>query len=668
MLAADAASVNPLPPVRYYIDAASMRLVEEMVLLLLDDDRGELAPGLSRDTLNVVLGGAVLMELALANRIDTDLARLVLLDGAPLDDDLLDPVLAAIAREPHEHDAGFWVRRMTATGDRILDRALARLTQRGILESTSDGAFFLTRPVFRARRYPPSGGRQVEEVRLRVMRVLFSEDIPYPREIAVICLADAAGIFRNILSGPELELVRDRIELVARMDLIGRSVTRAVRELEAGGAAAPVSRPAREIPAAPGLPLIGHAAALSGSVRAFLARHYLNLGPIFRVRAFNRRFVALVGPEANLFLANDGSALFRDAGATRKAVSMGGAQGRTYSRRRFEERLAEVAAVTRREIDTWPRQRSVIGQYAFRRLAAEQLGVVAAGMSPRAYFDDLLVYLENPELLPETGGARRRPALMGCRPRMRRARRRLAELHAEVLAAHAPDRRRGESPDLIDDLLQLHRADPLSLPETDLPAALLRPFVVTLNTVGNTCAFMLHALLKHPELLQRMRAEVDALFERGAPTAAGLRQLDVTHRIALETLRLYPVIPGVTRTAANSFRFAGYTVPAGSEVLVGNTVPHFLPEYFPEPQRFDIDRYAPARAEHRRRGAYAPFGAGPHRCPGSSFAEMQIMLTMATVVREAELAADRPGYSLKVRQAPNPRPADSFRFRAARRR
>ncbi len=635
-----------------------------MVLLLLDDERGELAPGLSRDTLNVVLGGAVLMELALANRIDTDLARLVLLDGAPLQDDLLDPVLAAVAREPHEHDAGFWVRRTAATGGVILERALARLARRGILEAASDGAFFLTRPVFRARRYPPSGGKQVDEVRLRVMRVLFSEDIPYPREIAVIGLADAAGVFRNILSGPELELVRERIELVARMDLIGRSVAHAVRELGTGARAGPASRPAREIPAAPGLPLIGCALAMTGSVRAFLARQYLNLGPVFRVRALNRRFVALAGPEANLFLENDGNALFRGSGARRTVAGMDGANhlrlrrvlGRAYSRRRIEDRLAEVAAVTRREIDSWPVSRPVIARHVFRRLASEQLGMVTAGASPRACFDDLSVY------------AHRRPALARCLPRVRRARRRLDAWCAEVLAAHAPGRRRGERPDLIDDLLEVHRTDPLLLPETDLPVALLEPFAATLDVVANTCAFMLYALLNHPELLQRMREEVDAFFEGGAPTAAGLRQLDVTHRAALETLRLYPVVPGVARTAANSFQFAGYTVPAGSEVLIGNTVPHHLAEYFPDPQRFDVDRYTAARAEHHRRGAYAPFGAGPHRCLGSSFAEVQITLTMATVVREAELEPDRPGYSLKIRQTPNPRPADSFRFRVARRR
>ena len=660
-----------------------MRLIEEIVLLLLDDDRGDLAPGLSKVTLNVVLAGAVLMDLALDNRIDTDLARLVLLDGTPLDDDLLDPSLAAIAREPHEHDAGFWVRNLAAAGDRLLARAQARLLRRGILESTSDGPFFLTRRVFRARRYPPSGGKQVEEVRLRVMRVLFSDDIPDPREIAIICLADAADLFRNILSGSELEQVRERIDLVTRMDLIGQSVTQAVRELEGGGPGSPAARSSPEIPAAPGLPLVGNAFAMAGSVRAFLARHYLNLGPVFRVRALNRRFVALVGPEANLFLANDGKALFRsyelwldfnaEVGTMRTIVSMDGAehmrmrkvQGRAYSRRRIEERLADVVEVTRREIDSWPRERPVTGQYAFQRIVCEQLGAMTASMSPRGYVDDLIVYLE---MLLKTRVARQRPALTRYLPRVRRARRRLAELYAEVVAAHAPERRRGKSPDLIDDLLELHRADPLFLPETDLPIALLGPFIVTLDTVGSTCAFMLYALLKHPELLRRMRAEVDAFFDRGQPTAAGLRQLDVTHRIALETLRLYPVIPGLIRTAANSFEFAGYTVPAGTEVLIGNTVPHHLPEYFPDPQRFDIDRYTPDRAEHRRRGAYAPFGAGPHRCLGSSFAEVQIMLTMATVVREAELALDRPGYSLKVKQVPNPRPADSFRFRVAGRR
>ena len=114
----------------------------------------------------------------------------------------------------------------------------------------------------------------------------------------------------------------------------------------------------------------------------------------------------------------------------------------------------------------------------------------------------------------------------------------------------------------------------------------------------------------------RMTAEADASFTGGTLTADSLRTLDVTHRVALETLRMYPIAPAITRTVSNTFEFAGYTIPAGEKVIVATTVPHHLEQYFPEPERFDIERYTPERQEHRQPGVFAPFGAGPHVCLG----------------------------------------------------
>ena len=65
-------------------------------------------------------------------------------------------------------------------------------------------------------------------------------------------------------------------------------------------------------------------------------------------------------------------------------------------------------------------------------------------------------------------------------------------------------------------------------------------------------------------------------------------------------------------------------MPANTKVIVGNTAAHHLPQYFPHPERFDIDRYLPGRAEHKQRGAFEPFGLGTHRCLGSNFAEAQV--------------------------------------------
>ena len=116
--------------------------------------------------------------------------------------------------------------------------------------------------------------------------------------------------------------------------------------------------------------------------------------------------------------------------------------------------------------------------------------------------------------------------------------------------------------------------------------------------------------MKHPDLLERVTAEADALFAGGTPTVKELRELDVIHRVAMETLRRHSISPMVQRTVSNSFEFEGYKVPAGKQVFLALSVAHGMEEYFPDPQRFDIDRYTRERAEHRQRGAYVPFGLG----------------------------------------------------------
>ena len=441
--------------------------------------------------------------------------------------------------------------------------------------------------------------------------------------------------------------------------------------------------PSHAPPSAPSLPLVGDAFAMAGDVGAFFTRQYLRLGPVFRVRALHRRFTVLAGPEANLFVTREGSRHLRsrefwmdfdkELGAARSMVSMDGAeharmrkaQQPGYSRSFIHEHLDDVIAITRREVAEWPLDEPIAGLYALQRIITEQLGTIAAGVSPRDYLDDMIVFVRT---LLAARVTRQRPAVLMRTPRFRRARQRVEELYATVRAVHEPDRRSDAGPDLVDELLALHHGDPQFLPETDLMPAVLGPFIAGLDTVGSTCAFMLYALLKHPDLLDRMTAEADAGFAHGTLSAEAVRRLDVTHRVALETLRMYPIAPAITRTVSNTFDFAGYTIPAGETVIVATTVPHHLPQYFPEPGRFDIERYTPERREHRQPGVFVPFGAGSHVCLGAGFAEVAIAATMATIVHEVELVLDPPDYVLKISPVPTPSPDDRFRFRVARRR
>ena len=659
--------------------------VEEILLLILDTDNGEIRHRFPLHSRAVAFAGAALTDLALANRIDTNADQLIVTDPAPLGNDLLDRILADIAETgDNPRDTRFWITHLARQSDQIREQALTRLIERGYLDADTGGQVYLSPGVSRIRRYTTPDGRTTEEVQLRVMRTLFSDDIPDPRDIVIISLAAASGVFESILSPDELAQVQGRIDLICQMDLIGREVAAAIRHVETlPPPAPPAARPSDQIPQAAGLPLLGNVFGMAGDVRAFLLREYRQHGPIFRVRALNYRWVALVGPEANVFATQISPTHFRSwepyhefsaaLGAHRVLLSMDGPEHlrmrrllvKGYSPRTLESNLDLVHDITRRAIDEWTPGQPIGIQHTMQRIITEQIGMFSSGLSSEEYLDDLIYFLA---MVLQINVTKRLPKTMERLPKYRRSRRRVTELYQRIMEAHQGERRPDQPLDFVDELLEVSQTDPQFLPETDLFANVLAPYLVGMDTSASVCAFMLYALLQHPDILEQMRAEVDQVYEDGPLNPEGLHKLDVTRRVALETLRMYPVIPALTRTVSNSFEFEGYRVPAGAQVMLGTTVGHHLPEYFPDPDRFDIERYSRERAEHLQPGAFAPFGVDRHRCIGSGLAELQIILTLATIVREADLELERPERPLKIKRSPAPHPDDSVRMRLVRRR
>ncbi len=204
-----------------------MRFSEEVMLLLLDDEEGRFIR-VPEWSIRYALAGGVLMDLALEDRIDTDLEKLVLVDAKPIGDPILDPVLSLIATHDGTHDARFWVERVANVADGIREASINRLVDRGVLERREDRVLW----VFRSRRYPMIDGKAEREVKLRIMEILFSDVVPTPRDVVIICLTDACGFLPHLLSQRELRHVLPRIKHVRKMDLIGRAVTAAVRDIE----------------------------------------------------------------------------------------------------------------------------------------------------------------------------------------------------------------------------------------------------------------------------------------------------------------------------------------------------------------------------------------------------------------------------------------------------
>ena len=212
---------------------AVLRFAEEILLLLLRDEGGKFVavPGIALDN---ALAGGVLMDLALENRIDTDPEHLILIDPTPVGDSILDPTLAAIAAG-QQRDARYWVGQTARRAAEIRGEALSRLAERGILER-HEGRFLW---VFRSRRYPIIDGKAEREVKLRILGVLLSDDIPGPRDIVIIGLADACGILPELLPKGDYGKARARIDQVRKLDLIGQATSQAIHDIEmwlAGGA------------------------------------------------------------------------------------------------------------------------------------------------------------------------------------------------------------------------------------------------------------------------------------------------------------------------------------------------------------------------------------------------------------------------------------------------
>lgn len=200
--------------------------VEEIVLLQLDDSQGRFV-NLPLSASDVVLAGAALMELALNNRVDCDLERLILVDSKPTGDDILDDVLKQLAEAGSELSAGAVLERISVSGEKYQEMALKRLIAKGVLRE-ENGRFLW---VFHTRRYPVIDDTEQREVRARLRQLLLTDEIPDPRDVVLICLIEACGLLGLVLSPDEIARTQSRVEQLSRLDLIGQAMTKAVAEI-----------------------------------------------------------------------------------------------------------------------------------------------------------------------------------------------------------------------------------------------------------------------------------------------------------------------------------------------------------------------------------------------------------------------------------------------------
>jgi cytochrome P450 len=156
------------------------------------------------------------------------------------------------------------------------------------------------------------------------------------------------------------------------------------------------------------------------------------------------------------------------------------------------------------------------------------------------------------------------------------------------------------------------------------------------DTTATTLAYALWALGRHPDLQDRLAAEVTDIGDREL-TPADVPRLGYTIQVVHEALRLCPPAAAIGRMATRDIEVDGYRVEAGTMLAVGTYALHRDPALWDNPLAFDPDRFSPEKSNGRNRWQFIPFGAGPRSCIGDHFAMLEATLALATIIGRAEI-------------------------------
>lgn len=219
--------------------------------------------------------------------------------------------------------------------------------------------------------------------------------------------------------------------------------------------------------------------------------------------------------------------------------------------------------------------------------------------------------------------------------RFRKARAQLDQVVYRMIRQHRADGR--DHGDLLSILLAARYEDGSAMSDRQLRDEIMTIFLAGYETMANALTWTWYLLSQNPEVEQALHAEVDSVLQGRLPETADLPQLKYTEMVLAESMRLYPPAWAMGRMAINDVAIGPYFLPRGTTVLMLQYIMHRNPEYFPEPLRFDPQRFTPEAKASRPRFSYFPFGGGARQCIGESFAWMEGVLILATLAQRWRL-------------------------------
>ena len=209
-----------------------------------------------------------------------------------------------------------------------------------------------------------------------------------------------------------------------------------------------------------------------------------------------------------------------------------------------------------------------------------------------------------------------------------RARKRIDAVVYRMIAAHR--QRKSDGSSLLDMMLAAS-PDQSAESEQSLRDQVITIFLAGYETVANALSWTWYLLSQNPECERRFHEEIDRELQDRLPTFDDVPRLRYVEMVLAESMRLYPPAWAMGRYARSEFQLGDFFLPAKTTVLMSQFVTHRDARFFPDPLRFDPERFTPEAKARRTKFTYFPFGAGFRQCIGESFALMEGVLLLATL-------------------------------------
>jgi retinoid hydroxylase len=406
---------------------------------------------------------------------------------------------------------------------------------------------------------------------------------------------------------------------------------------------------ADEMPGSFGPPLLGESKELFQDDELFYWRRFERYGPIFKSCIEGRKFAYLIGPEANRMVLSEQSDHFStrlgwhfmEPIMGRGILLQDGAEHRATRKlmlpsmhgRAIANYFELVQTVVDQLLREWGKQDTIplidaLGQYTTIIASRLFLGTESdAEMAQTSqWFRQLMRGLRGKVKLdiPQT--------LHG---QSQQARRNLLNFVQQKIEYRRQQGDFRESQDVLGMLIVATDEEGKHLSETDVTNQALMLLLAGQDNPAMLMSWLLFELSAHPEWRDRLRAELSQVTDDGPLSLSHLNKLSYMNNVLKEVERLYPPVFGMARGVVKDVEFAGYRIPAGWNVDISPMITHRLPEIYPDPDRFNPDRFAPPREEDKRYlYSLIGFGGGPHTCIGVELARLEMKVFLATLLRQ----------------------------------